>query len=47
MLYHQILKLESNEYKNDIDLCFTNAKRMEINYIKMKKVYKRATTKRA
>jgi len=39
MLYHQILKLETNENKNDINLCFTNAKRMEINYIKMKEVY--------
>ena len=27
---------ETNEYKNIINLCFTNAKRMEINYIKMK-----------
>jgi hypothetical protein len=29
---------ETNEYKNDINLCFTNAKRMEINHIKMKEV---------
>jgi len=32
---------ETNEYKNDINLCFTNAKRMEINHIKMKKLYKK------
>ncbi len=31
---------ETNEYKNDINLCFTNAKRMEINHIEMKEVYK-------
>jgi hypothetical protein len=31
--------IETNEYKNDINLCFTNAKRMEINYIKMKELY--------
>ena len=29
---------ETNEYKHDINLCFTNKKRIEINYIKMKEV---------
>jgi hypothetical protein len=29
---------ETNEYKNDINLCFTNAKRMQVNYIKMKEL---------
>jgi hypothetical protein len=31
--------IEANEYKNDINICYTNAKRMEINYIKMKELY--------
>jgi hypothetical protein len=31
---------ETSEYKNDINICYTNAKRMEINHIKMKEVYK-------
>jgi hypothetical protein len=30
---------ETNEYKNEINLCFTNAKRIQINYIKMKELY--------
>ncbi len=30
---------ETNEYKNDINICITNSKRMEINYIKMKELY--------
>ena len=30
---------ETNEYTNDINLCFTNEKRKEINYIKMKALY--------
>jgi hypothetical protein len=32
---------ETNEYKDDISLCFTNAKKMEINHIKMKELYKK------
>ncbi len=32
---------ETKEYKNDINLCFTNAKRMDINHIKMKELYKK------
>jgi len=31
---------ETNEYKNNIHICFTNNKRMEINHIKMKELYK-------
>jgi hypothetical protein len=30
---------ETNEYKNDINICFTNAKKMQTNYIKMKELY--------
>ena len=29
---------ETNEYKNNIHICYTNLKRMEINYIKMKEL---------
>jgi len=32
---------ETNEYKNNIHICFTNNKRMEINHIKMKELYKK------
>ena len=32
---------ETNEYNNDINLCFTNKKRMEINHIKMKALHKK------
>jgi ATP-dependent exoDNAse (exonuclease V) alpha subunit len=32
---------ETNEYKNDIHICYTNKKRIEINYIKMKELYKK------
>ncbi len=37
---------ETNEYKNDINLCFTNKKRIEINHIKMKEVYNKNCRKR-
>ena len=30
-----------NEYTNNINLCFTNEKRKEINYIKMKEVFRK------
>jgi ATP-dependent exoDNAse (exonuclease V) alpha subunit len=30
---------ETNEYKNDVHICYTNKKRMEINFIKMKELY--------
>ena len=30
---------ETNEYKNDIHICYTNKKRIEINFIKMKEMY--------
>ncbi len=33
---------ETNEYKNNIHICYTNKKRMEINFIKMKELYKRS-----
>jgi ATP-dependent exoDNAse (exonuclease V) alpha subunit len=29
---------ETNEYKNDVHICYTNKKRIEINYIKMKEL---------
>jgi ATP-dependent exoDNAse (exonuclease V) alpha subunit len=32
---------ETNEYKNGVHICYTNKKRIEFNYIKMKKMYKR------
>ncbi len=32
---------ETNEYKNNIHICYTNKKRIEINHIKMKEVYKK------
>ena len=32
---------ETNEYKNDVHICYTNKKRMEINFIKMKELYKK------
>ena len=32
---------ETNEYKNNIHICFTNNKRMEINHIKMKALHKK------
>ena len=32
---------ETDEYKNDINICFTNKKRIEINHIKMKALYKK------
>jgi ATP-dependent exoDNAse (exonuclease V) alpha subunit len=32
---------ETNEYKNDINICYTNKKRIEINFIKMKELYKK------
>jgi len=32
---------ETDEYKNDINICFTNKKRIEINHIKMKELYKK------
>jgi len=37
---------ETNEYKNDINLCFTNKKRIEINYIKMKELYNKKGRRR-
>jgi ATP-dependent exoDNAse (exonuclease V) alpha subunit len=30
---------ETNEYKNNVHICYTNKKRMEINFIKMKELY--------
>ncbi len=30
---------ETNEYKNNVHICYSNKKRIEINYIKMKKLY--------
>jgi hypothetical protein len=38
MLNH--LFTEIIEYKNDFRICYTNKKRMEINFIKMKELYK-------
>jgi len=32
---------ETNEYKNDVNICYTNKKRIEINIIKMKELYKK------
>jgi ATP-dependent exoDNAse (exonuclease V) alpha subunit len=32
---------ETNEYKNNIHICYTNNKRIEINYIKMKELCKK------
>ena len=32
---------ETNEYKNNVHICYTNNKRMEINMIKMKELYKK------
>jgi hypothetical protein len=32
---------ETNEYKNDVHICYTNKKRIEINHIKMKELYKK------
>ena len=37
---------ETDEYKNDINLCFTNKKRIEINHIKMKEVYNKKGRRR-
>ncbi len=32
---------ETNEYKNNIHICYTNKKRIEINHIKIKELYKK------
>jgi len=32
---------ETNDYKNNLHICYTNKKRMEINHIKMKELYKK------
>jgi len=37
---------ETDEYKNNINLCFTNKKRIEINHIKMKEVYNKKGRRR-
>ena len=38
--------IETDEYKNDINICFTNKKRIEINHIKMKEVYNKKGRRR-
>ena len=37
---------ETDEYKNDINICFTNKKRIEINHIKMKELYNKKGRRR-
>ncbi len=38
--------IETDEYNNDINICFTNKKRIEINHIKMKELYNRKGRRR-